>query len=541
MGNIKLTIVFGVFLFGLECYVLDVKYLELIKLRQVGSSIYPLLATCTYIVVTWLLTLLYIYISLNLKLFSRLIAWFMFCLSTVVQYSYKSTFGEFASPKDLKIAFYMVDMELWKEAGISFFNPIALIPCIFYALILVISKGSNSWSIKKFILIPSLLIASSIGLYINGGANYPLENLPTSSFVSIYNSLVFLSINQINEQQYIRLPIEPISKDKPQKNIIIIMDESVRGDRLSINGYHRKTTPYLENLLKKGKLINWGVATSCATGSVSSNALFLTGVNSFPDTNHNILTNPTIFQFSRAMGYKNWYFDAQKEDWWNGSTSDFKLIDHFVPLRKIKDNNNTPQYDYDMLVANQIRKIVSESTGNFIFITKRGVHFIYNDDFKYETAEWQPIMTSAQIDTSRKYEMTNSYDNALHYNSEIFFKALFKDDSIPANSFFIYTSDHGETLSENSETWSHSRNTKNEAKVPLIFFGSALPSCNTSYPASHFNLFATLLDMMEVPHEYRKYNYSPSLFKINKDSFQKRFYMEGSLYGLDHTYPLWFD
>ncbi|MBE3143635.1 MAG: sulfatase-like hydrolase/transferase [Planctomycetes bacterium] len=65
-------------------------------------------------------------------------------------------------------------------------------------------------------------------------------------------------------------------------------------------------------------------------------------------------------------------------------------------------------------------------------------------------------------------ELINSYDNGLNYNLDNFFRILMGSDGLPNNTIIIYTSDHGQTLSEHGESWPHSGNTRNEACVPVF-------------------------------------------------------------------------
>ena len=47
------------------------------------------------------------------------------------------------------------------------------------------------------------------------------------------------------------------------------------------------------------------------------------------------------------------------------------------------------------------------------------------------------------------------------------------------NTIFAYTSDHGQTLSENGETWPQTGPTHNEANVPLLIVSA--PAFNNRY------------------------------------------------------------
>ncbi len=67
--------------------------------------------------------------------------------------------------------------------------------------------------------------------------------------------------------------------------------------------------------------------------------------------------------------------------------------------------------------------------------------------------------------------------------------------------------------------------------VPLFMIASPdrMPAIDTGFKASHSNLFATLLDLMNYPQNKRKYDYSISLLKARESDSRKRFYYAGDL------------
>ncbi len=195
--------------------------------------------------------------------------------------------------------------------------------------------------------------------------------------------------------------------------------------------------------------------------------------------------------------------------------------------------------------ARQVREIVGKTTGNFIWINKFGVHKPYEDSYPSSEKIWLPITEGegrASLYTiNRDPELLkNNYDNAIKFNLQSFFVTLL-DAGLAKDTFYVYTSDHGQTLSENGEIASHCSNTKNEAIVPLFIISDPkiIPKVDVNYKASHSNIFATLLDLMNFPNSERKYAYTLSLFKAKATDSQPRFYFAGDLHSrsLGGLYP----
>jgi glucan phosphoethanolaminetransferase (alkaline phosphatase superfamily) len=302
-----------------------------------------------------------------------------------------------------------------------------------------------------------------------------------------------------------------------------VIDESIRGDHLSINGYDRATTPFLSSLANLDQdFHSFGLAVAGATCSYSSNALILTGVRPGMDEFEWTAVYPTVFQYAKAMGYKTYYMDAQTNSFWNGLTDqDLSSIDAWLTARDFGDDLNS-----DFRAADKIVEIVSHGSGNFIVLNKRGVHFLYESSYPPESVVWSPLPE----DYVRNPRLvSNSYDNGVLFNVNTFFERLLIDPGILENTFILYTSDHGQTLFENNVSWLHCNSTLQEATVPLILIGRNMPPVTHPPRTHHSNILPTLLDLMGVPPAERIHPYSPSLFSDNESWPNDQYFFDGRL------------
>jgi arylsulfatase A-like enzyme len=126
--------------------------------------------------------------------------------------------------------------------------------------------------------------------------------------------------------------------------------------------------------------------------------------------------------------------------------------------------------------------------------------------------------------------LTNTYDNAIRYNLDGFFRALLRADGSLPGTTVLYTSDHGEVLSgEGSEPLS--RNLAwGIAAVPLFMVGDQRPAVDTGYHAGHHNIFATLLDLMAVPEASRTGSPARSLLTARATDRDARIVLGGFLF-----------
>jgi glucan phosphoethanolaminetransferase (alkaline phosphatase superfamily) len=317
--------------------------------------------------------------------------------------------------------------------------------------------------------------------------------------------------------------------DKKQcDKLVYIVDESIRGDKLSINGFEMNTTPYLQEI--QNSFFNYGVASSASNSSGPSNIMLQTGIRS--DQMDQMATlffkNTNIFQFAKQAGYKTIYIDGQGK----GSlllnymrSVDFKTIDEAIQMRsKYPD---TKRYDIDMKIAEEITSLFTQYSQEklFIYVLKSGSHFPYESSCPKVDSEMGKVIIKQDKnsdDTLRQLRL--NYYSSIKWNVDHFFKTL-----IPTitqyNPTIIYTSDHGQSLREDGSIATHGVVHGNvyQGIVPLIVFplgtsyAQFLSLADENYrhnvnKASHFNIFPTILLLLGYSNKDIAKTYEPSLF-----------------------------
>ena len=509
------AIAFTIFLYILEEITLNLPQITYLKYVVMLSSPNRRIAGILSTLLAFFLLAFFIWASSVASYKLKIVYGFIFSSAVAIQYGYWNAFHRFISVIDFQTAIKS-PFDLWATATVLFFNGLSLVPIAIYITLLLLIKKPHQNSFFIFLGLSVVIIGVNIvNYYIGYKQNAGVSVL--SFFQTVTH--VALSDAQFSSRETITFK----SDTKPKNNIVLVIDESIRGDHLSINGYKRPTTPYLEKLTNQGYVYNWGIAASGATCSPMSNALLITGTP--VTTNSQLLLSqyPTLFHYAKAMDYETYYFDAQTSYLWNGLyISDLDYVDNWVKAEVLGDG-----LDRDFEAATQINKIVTESVGNFIVLNKRGVHFLYEHSYLPEYSVWTPTPPNADYKNYPELAV-NAYDNGILFNVDTFFKSLLPDVTTAIkNTTYIYTADHGQTLFENNVSWLHCNFTKNEASVPLLIIGSFENPINTNYKASHSNIFATTLDLMAVPDFVRLYNYAPSLISPISENLPKRQFFDG--------------
>ena len=465
----------------------------------------------------------------------------------IVQCSYWLTLSQFMTGTDLFLAL-TVSGDHRIAAILSFFKPLVFLYALPYALVLSVMVFTTSVSAFRetlaLSLLPALyLLASNYALFLHVPERSFHLN-PLTSFLRAALSCKFENLRKYHGPRD-DLPAFQVSQ-RPLDNIIYVIDESVRGSNLSLNGYPRATTPFLQSLETRGLLKNLGICVAAGSFSHISNAYLITGHSTFPDHDFRTEKNPTIFDYAKKMGYQTIYIDIN----WACLASLIKAagdghvrsLDRWMTDKSFKERHIDLETTKDLGVARFLSTLLNEENGLFILVNKKGLHFQYRNNYPDDVAStiWKPVMKALQsIDPSAagREKLVNTYDNGIRFQVDEFFRE-FVSKTTNQNYVILYTSDHGQTLAEHGQVYTHMKPDQEIVDVPDFLvsgegygkkrlFAGIAPGIRVS----HLNNFATLLDLMGVPMSLRVRPYEKSIFTLTGEDNRERYYMSGSLHG----------
>lgn len=483
----------------------------LVLAQEAGLAIY--LLWLFSLVAGLLLNIYWFWWSLRAKTPWRILYGLLFVVAVLIQYGYWKFLHRLVEPTDIALL-GLTTTQAWAAGYQLYFSWQGLLVCLPYLSGLVVWRKLRQTGWREFVF--SLLAVFALGLvlmWFNLSANLG------ASFTDLLQSLAVYVVSDV--QPPVRESVSALEVSPPLLNIVLIIDEGIRADHLTVNDYERETTPWLTELQQQGNFYSWGIASAGGTCSPISNQLLLTGLIPSVQAVQAARKTPTVFQYALAAGYKAYYFDAQANYLWNGlSPTDLEGIE-WVNTEVL---GQTPAADLN--AARLIHEIVSHSTGNFILLNKRGVHFMYEDSYPVSAEIWSPLPPNQDYRGFPEL-VANPYDNGVRYTVDGFFRVLLPDTATYSNTWYIYTSDHAQTLFEDGMTWSHCNNSLKEASVPLIIAGNFSEPPDTSLPASHSHLLATILDLMDFPTSQVLQPLNVSLL-AHDNLIQPRFFIDGA-------------
>ncbi|MDB5192424.1 MAG: hypothetical protein JWQ96_1987 [Segetibacter sp.] len=333
------------------------------------------------------------------------------------------------------------------------------------------------------------------------------------------------------EEQWRRAGVSAVPLNRKVQHVFIIVDESITGTALSINGFHQSTTPFIQK--NASRFINFGLATSFTNFSAGTNLSLISGMlqTELPDVDFKAFLKPSIFQFAKSAGYKTFLLDAQ--------TVGGNLQNYLTPkdLRFI-DGLFQPGHEYpsvayylrDSILAEKMVEIANSNTPTFVYVNKAGAHWPYHTNFPENLSNKFLLVNNSEVNNA------SNYLKSIYWNVDRFWERLLKKLDTSSHTLIIYTSDHGEDYASAAYRVKHAsiyKSSTTEGKVPLFIFDNSNFFPANFFPPvnrySHQYIFPTLLKAMGYYDRITEKHYGRSL--LEQPYSAARWFQSGDLFG----------
>ena len=285
--------------------------------------------------------------------------------------------------------------------------------------------------------------------------------------------------------------------------MIMVVGETARADRFSLNGYQRETNP----LLVKQDVLSLSNVSSCGTStSVSVPCMFSA-------------LGRKGYDKEKALGQENALdvlSDHGVEILWRDNNSDSKGVATRIQYENFKSPSLNPVCEgecRDIGMLNGLEQYIKARKGKDILIV---LHQMGNHGPEYyrrypkEFEKFKPICMTGELQDCTKEEVDNTYDNAILYTDYFLSQVidlLKKYDASHATAM-LYVSDHGESLGEHGfylHAAPYMVAPKEQTLVPAIVwmgkhfdYNKAQLQPLKNAPLSHDDVFCSLLVTFEV-------------------------------------------
>ena len=273
-------------------------------------------------------------------------------------------------------------------------------------------------------------------------------------------------------------------------NVVIIVVDALRADHLSLFGYKRNTSPFIDSLFREGKIRKVDRSFANSSGSFASILTILRG-RYWPEMGENDFSLQDLL---KDQGYIiNFLISGNHRAFHNLKNFYGKSIDFYF------DGDDTRDYvvNDDRLIFEAFKKIpMQKEKSAFFYIHLNSVHVA-----GYRLPEYRVFMPY-QHHRAIAADYINNYDNGIvqadDYVKKIF--QLLQEKGYLQRSVVIITADHGESLGERG-FFSHAQHLyTDEILVPMLIYDSDKTVAYKGLGlATQVDVAATIVDRLGLP------------------------------------------
>ncbi len=296
-----------------------------------------------------------------------------------------------------------------------------------------------------------LLLIVVVAPFSGGYASFIRQHKVTRFYANpIYStySIVKYADQQINIAKVV--PLKQIAQDakklgssgKPEL-MVMVVGETARADRFSLNGYHKETNP----MLTKQGVVSLSNVSSCGTSTSVSVPCMFSALGRKEYDKETALNQQNALDVLAAHGV---------EILWRDNNSDSKGVATRLKVEDFRTPTLNPACEgecRDIGMLTGLAQYIEARKGKDILIVfhQMGNHGPeYYKRYPKEFEKFKPVCTTGELKDCSQEEIDNSYDNAVLYTDYFLSKVIdflkkYDDDRATA---MLYVSDHGESLGE---------------------------------------------------------------------------------------------
>lgn len=227
-----------------------------------------------------------------------------------------------------------------------------------------------------------------------------------------------------------------LADDMRDALVVVIVGETARGDRFSLNGYARNTNPRLATVKNLHSFSN---VSSCDTITIRSLKCVFGRVG---EQSGGAGIESSFVEVLRSVGMSADIYALQgMTDMYSYLGYD-KLVSKYAVLARSKVGAK------DQALLPFLREAVDAGKGGqLVVLHTLGSHQTYDDRLGAADKHFQPSCANPDVKSCSRAELNNAYDNTIVATDAFIYEAIKLLEHRKA--VLLYVSDHGESLGEN--------------------------------------------------------------------------------------------
>jgi len=269
-----------------------------------------------------------------------------------------------------------------------------------------------------------------------------------------------------NSSIYLKFEAE---EESPWDKIVLIVGESLATRHMSLYGYERKTTPFLDTQRNAPDFFFTTGISSGVNTDVSVSYLLNLAFGS-PGKMKSSLMEHCLFKLAKTQRFGTHFLSIQTLEQLKYIAPYLctSSIDDFRPMEMVAPHTPNPMAARDRDLIPPFEELLKKDSKDFIVLHQRGSHGPWS---LRSTPDSKVFVPRNEKDTP-----VADYDNSV-VEFDLFMRDLMETlKKHNKKTLVIYVSDHGEALGENNR-WGHGLLIREAFEVPMLIF-----SVNRSLP-----------------------------------------------------------
>jgi lipid A ethanolaminephosphotransferase len=292
--------------------------------------------------------------------------------------------------------------------------------------------------------------------------------------------------------------------DFDRELVVMVLGETARADRFSLNGYARKTNPRLE----QENVTSFPNVEACGTSTAVSVPCMFDREDRENFSNAKAAATQNVLD---VLGH------AKVVTLWRDNNSDSKGVADRVQFQDFRSPATNPVCDVECrdegMLAGLQQWVDSQPEGDLLIVLHQmGSHGpAYYKRYPQAFRKFTPTCDTSQLDNCSQEEVSNTYDNTILYTDHFLAEVIgfLRQNDERFETAMFYASDHGESLGENG-LYLHGlpywMAPESQTGVPMILWlgknYDAAPEAGMhkirNLPLNHDFVFHTLLGLFEI-------------------------------------------
>lgn len=278
-----------------------------------------------------------------------------------------------------------------------------------------------------------------------------------------------------------------------QETYVLVLGESARFDRWSVNGYGRDTSPNLLKARQSGELASMQDMLTARAFTMGSVPIYLTG----RDTMREGATQKSLISAFKEAGFKTYFLSTQiKKSFLNNVTALFAAE---ADMQQYFEADEALGLVHDEALLLPFMNILQEKAARkLIVLHTMGSHAVYTARYPKAHEKFQPVSDAKKGGFGDPFDsmqgISNAYDNSIRYADHVMGQIMQALAGLDGYAVMVYGSDHGQTLpTPQCKFIGHGVMNIETLHVPYFVWS------NKAYRQAHAEQWQQLLNNQEKP------------------------------------------